>query len=104
MALINAVSGRHMRSIVIALKRMGGKVDCSVQDLFDKMRVQLGNKVVGDEDELKVIRGYMCQIIKSNEQGGWQIIETLTDNSHAVPPVFLELVLTITFLSKRLRI
>jgi len=89
MALVNAVSERHMRSIVIAFKCVGQKVNCSVQYLFDEMRGQIGNKV-GNE-ELKLIRQHVCQSIKSKVQGDWREIESLTDNSHAVPPVFLKL-------------
>ena len=89
MALVNAVSGRHMRSIVIAFKCLGQKVDCSVQYLFNEMRGQLGNKL--RLEELKLICQHVCQSIKSKEQGDWREIESLTDNSHAVPPVFLKL-------------
>ena len=89
MALVNAVSGRHMRSIVVAFEFVGQKMACSVQFLFDQMKKGMGNKV--KIEELTLIREHVRLSITSKREEVWRGIEGVTDKTHAVPPVFLKM-------------
>lgn len=89
MALANAVSGRHMRSMVMAFRCLGQRIDCSVQYLFDEMKHRMGNKV--SSKQLRLIREHTVHSIESTKEKDWLGIEPIMDNSLAVPPVFLKL-------------
>lgn len=91
MALVNTVSGGHIRSMVIACDLfIGCLVPVSVKFLFEEMKERMGSKL--SNDTLKGIVQHVNACIKS---AGTPVIapdvELVADTVGAVPPVFLML-------------
>ena len=89
MALINAVSGAHMRSIVIAFDLcINGKLGLTVPWMYEQMKDRLGAKET-QESLLRVV-GYVADCIsKSIPPAPTGDVEVLCDEIGAIPPIFL---------------
>ena len=89
MALINAVSGAHMRSIVIAFGLyIKINLEPTVLWMYEQMKNRLGAKET--QDSLLLVVDYVTDCIsKTRPTAPTGNVEVLCDKIGAIPPIFL---------------
>ena len=89
MALINAVSGAHMRSIVVAFDLyIKENLEPTVRWMYKNMKQRLGAKE--DPRSLRRVVGYVKECISQTSQTApIEDVEVLCDETGSIPPVFL---------------
>jgi len=90
-SLVNAVSGGHMRSIVVAFRLfMEDSMEASVRWMFNKMKSRMGAKL--KPKTLKDIAKYTKECMVATEPPDCPPeVELVADGFFAIPPVFLML-------------